>query len=224
MWVTHANLIVCSCSKFKQWVLMNKHSPDQASKKNYHMGSLFSAMTVCVHVWLLESFWFVWDESKGAESQERERAPERKRERGEAAWPHRSIKMIFSHKSDKEAEGGRKWVIQLWEFTSSDLGWKARETNRFHSPRWVWLLSSVVLNAKTSSVPSSTPCSSSEWSMQPVLYRFLTRLLFYHRESDVAAFHGHLDASHKSCKAEVSCRGSRACCETDQERTVTPKL
>ncbi len=51
----------------------------------------------------------------------------------------------------------------------------------------------------------------------------LTRLLFYHRESDVAAFHGHLDAFHKSCKAEVDCRGSRAPCVTDQERTVTQK-
>lgn len=104
--------------------------------------------------------------------------------------------MIFSHKSDEAASArvckwDRYWVIQLWEYTGSDLSWKARETNRFHSPRSVWLLLPVVLNAKKISVSSQplTPSHShptpfsflcppsprclSEWSIHPVLYEFL---------------------------------------------------
>lgn len=60
--------------------------------------------------------------------------------------------MIFSHKSDKaERERvqakDRDWVIQLWDYTGSDFSWKERETNRFHSHQWVWLLPPVFLNA-----------------------------------------------------------------------------
>lgn len=41
----------------------------------------------------------------------------------------------------------------------------------------------------------------------------LTRLLFYHTESDVAAFHGHLDTFHKSCRGrgELQRKQSSSC-------------
>lgn len=95
----------------------------------------------------------------------RVREKTRRREKEVTAWPHRSIEMIFSHKSDEAASArvckwDRFWVIQLWEYTGSDLSWKARETNRFHSPRSVWLLLPVVLNAKKIPI-SSQPLTPS---------------------------------------------------------------
>lgn len=51
----------------------------------------------------------------------------------------------------------------------------------------------------------------------------LTRLLFYHTESDMAVFHRDLDTFHKSCNAEVNCIGSGVYYVTDQEIIGTKK-
>lgn len=82
-------------------------------------------------------------------------------------------------------------------------------------------LLSVDLNAKKSSTSYSvTPLPSfpllslclhfTHWVINASVVA-LTRLLFYQRESEVAAFHGHLDTFHKSCKAEVNCKDKILC-------------
>lgn len=148
--------------------------------------------------------------------------------------------MIFPHKSDEAArqtgrERDRDWVIRRWGHTGSHLSRKARETNRFHSPRWFCLLSPVVLNGGKKRKKSSFSLHLSlchPYTRFPLLSLLCvsvplwminaphrpasaaaaapTRLLLYHRWSDVAAFHGHLDTFHKSCKAEVKHGQSRA--------------
>lgn len=85
-----------------------------------------------------------------------------------------------------------------------------------------------LLSTSHSITPFSPSFSLPHWMINascPVLVPVaaLTRLLFYHRESNVAAFHGHLDTFNKSCEAEVNCRGSRVCSVTDKERIAIQK-
>lgn len=132
--------------------------------------------------------------------------------------------MIFCHNSDKAVSKrakrkDRDRMIQLWEHIGSDFSWKARETNCFHSPQWV--LSPVcgpeckeilhLLLSHTPSFPLLSLCLHfTHWVINASVVA-LTRLLFYQRESEVAAFHGHLDTFHKSCKAEVNCKDKILC-------------
>lgn len=234
--ITQANLNMHSCSYARQSVLMNKLSPIGSTEG-------ITSWDLCAHARVCPF--------PICEQESREKA--RQREKEVTAWPHRSIEMIFSHKSDEAVSArvckwDRYWVIQLWEYTGSDLSWKARETNRFHSPRSVWLLSPVVLNAKKIPVSSQPLTPSHPHPQAPTLFSYplpslhspplrmintpcpvwvpvvaLTRLLFYHRESDVAEIHGHLDTLHKSCKAEVGWEENRACCVTCQERIAAQK-
>lgn len=102
------------------------------------------------------------------------------RESSVAAWPHHSIEMIFSHKSDKavrerEQAKDSDWVIQLWDYSGSDFSWKGRETNRFHSHQWVWLLPPVFLNALK--YPYSLPFSLYH-SLLPSFYLLLCPICF----------------------------------------------
>lgn len=108
---------------------------------------------------------------------------------------HCSVEMIltiiFLDKSE-EAAGKRvqlrHWVIQLWEYTGSDLSVKAREANRFHSHdrsgcscMWTWMQRNLLLLSLHHN-PSHPPHFSSscfpshfEWSMHPVLHEFPLR-------------------------------------------------
>lgn len=103
-----------------------------------------------------------------------------------AQW--KSFWQLFSwiNQRRQQAKGckwDRLWVIQLWEYTGSDLSIKAREANHFHSHdrsgcscMWTWMQRNLLLFSlhDYSSHPPhfSLRCLPShfEWSMHPVLH------------------------------------------------------